>query len=122
MKIFCWENSHKTFVWLTVCLSVWLGSKVLAGIEPDFLMDSDPGLTIPEPVENFNPAMATLWMAALERPEADMQRMAAETIVRAHRVRDSGPEKAIPNLEQILLGGFIASSRTIRRSACSDRS
>lgn len=102
MKNFCWENSLKTFVWLAVWLG-WAGSEVLAGIEPDFLMDSDPELRIPKPVENFNPAMAALWIAALERPDADMQRLAAETIVRAHEYGIPDLHKAVPDLERILV-------------------
>ena len=71
-------------VWLAIHLCC-AGQFVFAAIEPDYLMDSDPQLRLPAPVENFNPAMKALWMMALERPEIDMQRMAAETIARAHQ-------------------------------------
>ncbi len=48
-----------------------------AGLEPDFLMNSDPELHLPEPVKDFDPNLASLWMTALERAEVDLQRMAA---------------------------------------------
>jgi HEAT repeat protein len=87
---------------LTACL-YWSTAVTDAGIEPDFLMDSDPELRIPEPIKDFNPAMASLWTAALERPETDMQRMAAETIARAHQYGIPGLIKTVPRLEQILM-------------------
>lgn len=74
-----------------------------AAIEPDFLMDSVPDLRVPDPVANFNPSLKRLWLAALDRPEIDMQRMAAETIARAHPYGVPGLEEAVPRLEQILI-------------------
>ena len=71
-------------------------------ISPDFLMDSDPQLEIPAPVANVNPAYKKLWIAALQRPEADMQRMAAETIARAHEAGMPDLIAAVPSLEKIL--------------------
>ena len=71
-------------------------------ISPDFLMDSDPQLEIPAPVANVNPAYKKLWIAALQRPEADMQRMAAETIARAHEAGMPDLIEAVPSLEKIL--------------------
>ncbi len=88
---------------------------VLAGIDPDFLMDSEPELSVPAPVEDFNPAMASLWMEALKRPEADMQRMAAETIARAHQFGVPDLAAAVPRLEQVLLDD--ASHRVVRFAA-----
>lgn len=73
------------------------------GIEPVFVMDADPGLNYPEPVEDFDPEMARLWLQALNRPEADLQRMAAETIARAHRYGVPELSQAVPRLEEILL-------------------
>ena len=102
MRTCCWQNSITKFVCLAVFLG-WAAPVVVAGIEPDFLMDLDPELQIPQPVEDFNPAMATLWMAALERPEADMQRMAAETIARGHLYGIPDLTKAVPGLERILM-------------------
>lgn len=87
---------------LLFCLSD-ASPTVRAGIELDYLMDSDPDLPAPEPVEDFNPAMSALWMEALARPEIDFQRMAAETIARAHQFGIPNLARAVPRLEAILL-------------------
>ncbi|MBL8848393.1 MAG: hypothetical protein JNG89_01860, partial [Planctomycetaceae bacterium] len=73
-----------------------------AGITTDFLMDSDPEIRAPDPVVAFDPALKSLWMEALQRPEADMQRMAAETIARAHRLGVPDLAAAVPPLERIV--------------------
>ena len=73
-----------------------------AEIRPDFLMDSDPKLNIPDPEKQFSPALKTLWLAALERPEADMQRLAAETIARGHQYGVPDLMEAVPRLEALL--------------------
>ncbi|MEO2032203.1 MAG: hypothetical protein ABGZ35_08965, partial [Planctomycetaceae bacterium] len=98
----CRPKTLITFVWLAACVG-WAAPVVSAGIEPDFLMDSDPELRIPQPVKDFNPELAVLWMKALERLEIDMQRMAAETIARAHEYGIPDLIKAVPRLEEILL-------------------
>ena len=76
---------------------------VFGEIRTDFLMDSDPELNLPEPVNNFSPALKSLWFEALKRPEADMQRMAAETIARGHLYGVPDLKEAIPQLETLLL-------------------
>ncbi|MCA9077390.1 MAG: hypothetical protein KDA93_20355 [Planctomycetaceae bacterium] len=73
-----------------------------AEISPDFLMDSDPELQVPEPIQKYDPQLTVLWLQALARPEIDMQRMAAETIARAQGRGVPDLEKAIPRLEEIL--------------------
>ena len=73
-----------------------------AEIRPDFLMDSDPKLNIPDPVMHFSPELKSLWLAALERPDADMQRLAAETIARGHQYGVPGLMEAVPRLESLL--------------------
>ena len=98
----CRRKTLTTFVWLAACLG-WAASVVSAGIEPDFLMDSDPELRIPQPVKDFNPELAILWIEALKRPEIDMQRMAAETIARAHQYGIPDLAKAVPRLEEIVV-------------------
>lgn len=74
-----------------------------AAITPDFLSNSDPEIREPEPVQKFNPALKELWIAALNRPEIDMQRMAAETIARGHKFGVPELRQAVPRLEEILL-------------------
>ena len=90
----------RTLVWIVPVLCGACG--VSAAIEPDFLMDSDPKLHVPQPVANFNPALKTLWIEALERPEIDLQRMAAETIARGHEYGIPDLIEAVPALERIL--------------------
>lgn len=73
-----------------------------AEIRPDFLLDSDPALNFPDPVKHFSPALKSLWLQALDRPEADMQRMAAETIARGYRFGVPDLSEAIPRLESLV--------------------
>lgn len=93
-----------------LCTTAWLfaslccaGQVAFAEIQTDFLMDSDPGLQIPEPVKDIHPNLTTLWLEALNRPETDMQRMAAESIARATQRDIPGLDKAVPRLEEILV-------------------
>ncbi len=74
-----------------------------AELRTDFLMDSDPKLNIPDPVMHFSPELKSLWLTALERPEADMQRLAAETIARGHQYGVPDLMEAVPRLESLLL-------------------
>lgn len=83
---------------------IWplVGFQAAFAIEPDFLMDSDPQLIVPQAEKSLDPHMKALWLQALNRPEIDMQRMAAETIARAHELGTPGLEEAIPLLEKHL--------------------
>jgi HEAT repeat protein len=47
-------------------------------------MDSDPLLPEPSIVKAYSPKYLPLWLQALDRGEADFQRLAAETIAQAH--------------------------------------
>jgi HEAT repeat protein len=89
---------------LAVCLN-GTAPFVSGGIKLDYLMSSDPEIRVPDPVQEFDPAMSSLWMQALARPEIDMQRMAAETIARAHELGIPDLAAAVPRLETILLDG-----------------
>ncbi len=75
----------------------------VAEIRPDFLMDSDPRLDeLPPPVPVFPQGCLELWLEALARPEADMQRLAASTIALAHTRGMPGLEAAQPLLAKIV--------------------
>jgi HEAT repeat protein len=102
VKYFRRSNRSSVSIWLTIHLCCFAQFSI-AAIQPDFLMDSDPEFQLPAPIEDFNPEMAALWIKALNRPEIDMQRMAAETIARAHKHGIPDLNKAIPRLEEILL-------------------
>ncbi|MFN0056148.1 MAG: hypothetical protein ACKV0T_28710 [Planctomycetales bacterium] len=71
-------------------------------IRPDFVMDSDPEFKIPEPILEFPKRFKPLWIEALSRPEADMQRTAAETISQAHRAGVPELNEAVPVLVQLV--------------------
>ncbi len=91
---------------LAVCLWLTLGLSLTAWaaeeIRPDFAMDSDPELRIPEPVFGFNKKFKPLWLAALARPEADLQRLSAEAIAQAHRFGVPELIEAAPLLQKIV--------------------
>ncbi|RLT21016.1 MAG: phycocyanin alpha phycocyanobilin lyase [Planctomycetota bacterium] len=69
---------------LLLILGVSLTAHAAEEIRPDFAMESDPVLIIPEPVFGFSKKSKPLWLSALARPEADLQRLSAETIAQAH--------------------------------------
>lgn len=84
---------------------LWCGAVAgfAAEARVDFLTDSDPEIRVPEPVPYVHPEMKTLWLTALQRPEADMQRMAAESIARAKQIGILELTEAVPRLEEILI-------------------
>lgn len=66
-----------------------------AGAEVDYWMDRDPQVKVPAVVvKKFSPKLKPLWLSALDRPEADLQRQAAEAIARAHRMGMPGLAEA----------------------------
>ena len=75
---------------------------VAAEIRPEFAMDSDPELKIPDPIKRFTKKYKPLWLSALARPEADMQRLAAQTIAQAHVIGVPQLDEAVPTLMKIV--------------------
>lgn len=71
-------------------------------IRASFAMDADPEFHVPEPVKFVTPVFKPLWLQALARPEADLQRMTAETIAQAHEFGFEGMAEARPRLLEIL--------------------
>lgn len=72
-------------------------------VEVDSLIDEDP--RYPEEVNSvaaFSPRLRTLWIQALSRPELDLQRQAADAIVRAHRRGMTDLEACVPALLNVL--------------------
>jgi HEAT repeat protein len=78
------------------------GAAARSEIRTDFAMDSDPMLIAPEPVILYPVKHRAIWLKALTRPEADMQRQAAEAIAEAHRLGTPDLGEAKPALVQIL--------------------
>jgi len=87
-------------------LGVWLpivGLSLARAVELDSLIDEDP--RYPDEVASvaaFSPRLRTLWIEALARPELDLQRQAAEAIVRAKRLGMSDLKPCIPALLEVL--------------------
>ncbi len=77
-------------------------TSVRAEIRPEFLMDKDPELRVPAPAKVWSPRFKQLWLEALSRPEQDMQRMAADTISKAHQMGIPGMEEAVPVLKKLV--------------------
>src|SRR3954471_14006909 len=88
--------------WLILICSLAAGADQPAQIGPDFAMDSDPLLVTPDPVVGFSDKYLPLWLQALSRPDADLQRLAAETIAQARGERMPKLEQAIPALLKIV--------------------
>ncbi|MEK6261594.1 MAG: HEAT repeat domain-containing protein [Planctomycetota bacterium] len=89
-------------LWLLLLSSLIVPKVARAEIRPEFLMDKDPELRVPEPLKVWSPRFKQLWLEALSRPEQDMQRMAADTIAKAHEVGLPGMEEAVPVLTKLL--------------------
>lgn len=73
-----------------------------AEIKPEFQMDFDPELKLPDPVKNFTRDFKGVWIQALERPEVDLQRMTADTVAAAHKHGIPDLIETVPVLEKIL--------------------
>lgn len=71
-------------------------------IRIDFVMERDPEANPLPTVMVFSPKALPLWLEALARPEAEMQRMAAETITEAHTLDLPDSQKAKPGLIKIV--------------------
>ena len=85
-----------------VVLLILAVSKADAELAPDFLMEVDPEFRAPARVKRFNRDFKGLWLQALQQPEADLQRMTAETVARAHRHGIPDLIELVPPLETIL--------------------
>jgi hypothetical protein len=68
----------------------------------DSAIEKDPELRILAPVIVFSPKLKPLWLKALARPEADLQRQAADAIARAHRLGMKGMSDCLPALLKVV--------------------
>jgi HEAT repeat protein len=62
----------------------------------------DPEIRVPAPVQVYTKRLKPLWLEALARPEAEMQRLAADAFGRGHAAGIPDLEDAIPALVTIL--------------------
>jgi HEAT repeat protein len=85
-------------------LPLVVGASLLAapvqGVEPvvDVAMNRDPELTVDRVVKTFPKGLLELWLAALDRPDADTRSKAVATIAQAKERGMSGLEGAIAPL------------------------
>ncbi|MGE5195333.1 MAG: HEAT repeat domain-containing protein, partial [Deltaproteobacteria bacterium] len=87
---------------VVVPLVTWIAASARAEIRPDFEMDGDPEIHVPATVMVFSKRLKPLWLQALARPDADMQRLAADAIGRGHEGGMPGMDEAVPGLIAIL--------------------
>ena len=85
-----------------ILLLVLQVTPVCAELTPDFLMQSDPPFRALPLVKDFQKDFAGIWLLALQRPEVDYQRKAAETVARAHAYGIPNLTQLVPQLETIL--------------------
>ena len=83
-------------------LALALTSSGSGGVRIDFATELDPKIDPPTVVRHFSPRLKPLWLAALERPEAEMKRRSAETIAEAHRRGMPGLAETVPVLLKTL--------------------
>ena len=90
-----------SFLLILTCLSVDAPAAP-APIAPDYAMDSDPLLTDLSVIKAYSDKYLPLWLQALGRPEADLQRLAAETVAQAHLDGTPKMDQAKPALIRIV--------------------
>jgi len=70
--------------------------------EYDLVMYERPGFPVAEVEEFFSPGLKPLWIKALKRPDAELQRMVIDTIAIAHQRGLSGLDEIRPELVALL--------------------
>jgi len=87
---------------MVLMAAIWLPVSESGAIELDSLLDNETGYA-PHPQETiFHPRLLPLWLQALGRPEVDLQRQAAQAMVKAHRQGMSQLDEAAPQLIETL--------------------
>jgi HEAT repeat protein len=89
----------------------------VSGLVPEFAMYHDPELPTPAIELQLEAELLSLWRRALDRPEADMQRLAAQAIAQAAREGFPQLEECVPDLLQI---ATAAEAHPLARSAATD--
>ena len=81
-----WGLARRTAVAAFAILAPTLCAGHAAEIQVDSAMYLDPRIEPPGVVAAFSSKLKPLWLQALARPEADLQRQAAESIAKAHQL------------------------------------
>ncbi|MCU0959797.1 MAG: HEAT repeat domain-containing protein [Pirellulaceae bacterium] len=74
------------------------GAGVLGAVEAEWIMYQDPRLPAPAVEVQFPAGLTALWSQALESPERELRRRAAESIVRARALGMAGLDVTTPAL------------------------
>jgi HEAT repeat protein len=87
---------------IPVLVLLWSAGSARGEIRPDFEMDREPEIHVPATVKVFSKRQKPLWLKALARPDAEMQRLAADAIGRAHTVGFPELDEAVSGLVAVL--------------------
>lgn len=71
-------------------------------LEVDHIMFGDPLCAEPVVEKVFLPELATLWLQAIQRPDSELQRLAADTVVKAQKRGMTGLEAMTADLAALL--------------------
>lgn len=108
--------SGRRIRWAVLLFSVVsMTSQLAVAVEVDWIMYRDPVLRKPPTVVRFTPGLIPLWIQALESPQRDLKRRAAEAILVAHQKGLSGLELTIEPLMKLF--GETGQDRTVRLTA-----
>lgn len=77
-------------------------SRSADGVVLQMVKWSNPDVDIPPPVTVFHPRLLPLWLEALEQPDSDLRRQAAEAIRDAHLLGMAKLDQAIEPLTRLL--------------------
>lgn len=91
-----------TATWLILACTLGDAPAAPPLIAIDFAMDSDPLIDTFTTTKVFSEKYLPLWLQALDRPESDLQRLAADSIARTHQGKYARMDKAIPALLRVL--------------------
>jgi HEAT repeat protein len=86
VKRACLVGSDLRLKTVLACVSVMSLTFVTAAFGEDipFEMWDDPKIELPEPIITFSPKLVPLWEQALDGPEVDLRRQAADNVILAH--------------------------------------
>ena len=81
------RRAHGFYRLLPLLLFGWLANPSVSAddlVKLETVMDVDPEVVLTETEPVFSDKLLPLWVEALQQPDSDFQRQAAETITRAH--------------------------------------
>lgn len=98
--------SRRTFLRSLACVVLLAGAVLPAAraeIKPEYRMFKDPEFERPDFITTYADRLSAVWVDVLNRPEADLQRMAGESIARGHKLGVPGLAAAIPRLGELIV-------------------